>query len=65
LDALHTKAVALSNLGRFNESNAVIDKALAIQPYDADILNSKALALLDLGRLNETLVVSDKALSVT
>jgi len=50
LISLHSKAVALFNLGRLNESIEYYDKVLNIDPKELDSLHSKGAALFKLER---------------
>jgi tetratricopeptide (TPR) repeat protein len=43
---LNNKGMSLYNLGRFNESIAYFDKALAIDPNNVTTLDNKGLALI-------------------
>ncbi|MGC1927807.1 MAG: tetratricopeptide repeat protein [Candidatus Nitrosopolaris sp.] len=63
LIALNNKAVALANLGKYNESLIYSTKALAIDPNDTHALINKAASLVNLGRNNESLIYSTKALA--
>ena len=54
----------LSDLGRKDEAISAYDKALEIQPDDAEAWNNKGNALSDLGRKGEAISAYDKALEI-
>ncbi|MGB6533116.1 MAG: tetratricopeptide repeat protein [Candidatus Nitrosopolaris sp.] len=60
----YERGAALFNLGKYNESIAYFDKALAINPEDFHALYSKGAALLALGKYNECIAYFDKALAI-
>jgi tetratricopeptide (TPR) repeat protein len=60
----YERGAALFNLGKYNESIAYFDKALAINPEDFHALYSKGAALLALGKYNESIAYFDKALAI-
>jgi tetratricopeptide (TPR) repeat protein len=63
---LNNKGMSLYNLGRFNESIAYFDKALAIDPNNVTTLDNKGLALLSVSIKNYTQAITyfDKALAI-
>jgi tetratricopeptide (TPR) repeat protein len=63
---LNNKGMSLYNSGKFNESIAYFDKALAINPKNITALDNKGLALLSVSINNYTQAISyfDKALSI-
>lgn len=56
--------LALGALGRHDEALASFDKALAINPRNADTVRNRADTLYDLGRIEEALAGYDKALEI-
>jgi hypothetical protein len=67
LTALTTKGIALLNSGKINEVNesiAYFDRALAINPNDANALTQKGLAVGRLGEYNESIAYFDRALAI-
>ena len=64
VDALNNKVLALSNLGKFNESIEYYDKALAISPNDVYALNNKGFTLYNLGQYEEAIRYYDKILAI-
>src|SRR5215469_1943952 len=56
--------IALLNSGKYNQSLAYFDKALAINPKDFFALYNKGSALLNLGKYNQSLAYFDKALAI-
>jgi tetratricopeptide (TPR) repeat protein len=56
--------VALAKLRRTDEALAAFDRALAIDPQDAEAHNYRGLALAQLGRTDEALTVFDCALAI-
>ena len=61
---LNKKGLALLNLGKYNESIAYFDKALAINPKNFETLVNKGGALFNLGKYNESIAYFDKALAI-
>jgi tetratricopeptide (TPR) repeat protein len=60
----YNKGVAMINLGKYNESIAYFDKALAINPKYVGSLDSKGAALFNLGKYNESIAYFDKVLAI-
>jgi tetratricopeptide (TPR) repeat protein len=58
------KGASLSNLGRSEEALACYDRALAINPQDAEAWSNKGNALGALGRSEEALACYDRALAI-
>ncbi|NJM62558.1 MAG: tetratricopeptide repeat protein [Oscillatoriales cyanobacterium RU_3_3] len=54
----------LQKLGRAEEAISSYDRALELQPDDADILDRRAYALLTLGRYDEAMADWDKVLEI-
>ena len=52
------------NHGQYSEALASLDKAIAIDPYYANIWNLRGGALMELGRNTESLTSYDKALAL-
>src|SRR5215469_995721 len=63
VDTLDNKGAALFNLGKYNESIAYFDKALAINPNDIISLINKGAALNKLGKYNESIAYFDTVLA--
>jgi tetratricopeptide (TPR) repeat protein len=61
---LELKGLVLHFLGKNNEAISFFDKALAINPNDAEVLNNKGIALHFLGKNNEAISIFDKALAI-
>jgi len=57
-------AVALKELGRFEEARASCEKAIALKPDYAEAYYNRGLALKELGRPEEALASYDKALAL-
>jgi tetratricopeptide (TPR) repeat protein len=64
LCALAGKGFALHQLGNNDQAIAYYDKALAIDPSNADTLTNKALALAALHKYGESIKYSDMALAI-
>ncbi len=58
------RAMALTDLGRFDDALASYDHALAIEPGGASVWNSKGALLMELGRLEPALVCFERALEL-
>ena len=56
--------VMLAQLGRTDEALAAFDRALAIDPQDAEAHNYRGVALALLGRIDEALAAFDRALAI-
>ena len=53
--ALDNKGLALFALGKDNEALGYLDKALSLDPKDADALNGKGVVLAKLGNYYEAI----------
>jgi serine/threonine protein kinase len=60
----YNKGFALANLGKYNEAIFCCDKALQINPRNAEAWNNKGFALDDLGKHNEAISCYDEALRI-
>jgi tetratricopeptide (TPR) repeat protein len=60
----YNKGAALLNLGKYNESIAYFDKALAINPKYIVSLYNKGAALNKLEKYNESIAYFDKVLAI-
>jgi Tfp pilus assembly protein PilF len=58
------RAMALTDLGRFDDALASYDRALAIDPAGASVWNSKGALLMELGRLEPALECFERALNL-
>jgi Tfp pilus assembly protein PilF len=58
------RAMALTDLGRFDDALSSYDRALAIEPSGASVWNSKGALLMELGRLNPALECFERALDL-
>jgi tetratricopeptide (TPR) repeat protein len=56
------RAMALTDLGRFDDALASYDHALALEPGSASVWNSKGALLMELGRLDPALECFEHAL---
>jgi Flp pilus assembly protein TadD len=56
--------VNLSNLGQYADAVAAYDKAVSLQPDNADIWNYRGIALANLGLYSEAVTSYDKAVSL-
>jgi tetratricopeptide (TPR) repeat protein len=45
LEALNNKALALADMGEYNQAVTLFDKVLAIDPNNTDALDSKRLVI--------------------
>jgi tetratricopeptide (TPR) repeat protein len=59
------RAMALTDMGRFNDALASYDQALAIEPDNARVWNSKGALLTELGRAEAALECLDRALGLS
>jgi tetratricopeptide (TPR) repeat protein len=59
------RAMALTDLGRFDDALASYDRALAIEPDNARVWNSKGALLTELGRAEAALECLDRALTIS
>jgi Flp pilus assembly protein TadD len=50
-DAWHNRGIALSNLGRCDRSDRILNRALEIKPDYHEAWNNRGIALADLGRV--------------
>jgi Tfp pilus assembly protein PilF len=57
------RAMALTDLGRFDDAISSYDQALALEPGGASVWNSKGALLMELGRLKPALECFEQALS--
>lgn len=64
ITALNNKGLALAKLGRYNESIALYDKALAMDPNYKDALDGKGNALYSLGNYTGAIIYYNKALAM-
>jgi len=58
------KGVSLDNLDKFQEAIACYNRALEINPMDADVWSNKGTALYKLGKLQEAVDCFDRALDI-
>jgi tetratricopeptide (TPR) repeat protein len=63
-EAHHRLGLSLSQLGKFPEAQASIEKALAIQPHASNILNSYGTVLVKLGKIPAGIQAYEKALAL-
>ena len=63
-DALHLLAIVQSRNGRHGAALDNFDKALRLQPYNADLNNNRASALTETKRYEEALAGYDTALAI-
>jgi predicted O-linked N-acetylglucosamine transferase (SPINDLY family) len=63
-DAHHLLAIVQSKLGRRNDALASFDRALLVQPNNAQALNNRGITLKELKRFDEALASYDSALTV-
>jgi len=61
---LYNKALALDDLGRFDEAITYYNKVLAISPNDTDTLSNAGLALDNLGRHAQAITYYDRVLAI-
>lgn len=61
---LYNKGISLSHLGREEEALTCYDRALEIDPRNADAWYDKGLTLFNLGRLDKSLACYDRALAI-
>lgn len=59
------RAMALTDLGRFNEALASYDRALDLEPDSAGVWNNKGALLMELGRLEPALACFERALDLS
>ena len=57
----NNKGLALNSLGRYDEAIKCYDKAIEIDPNDADAWNNKGLALNSLGNNDEAKKCYDRS----
>jgi tetratricopeptide (TPR) repeat protein len=58
------RAMALTDLGRFNEAISSYDHALDLEPESAGVWNNKGALLMELGRLEPALACFERALEL-
>jgi tetratricopeptide (TPR) repeat protein len=58
------RAMALTDLGRFNEAISSYDRTLDIQPESAGVWNNKGALLMELGRLEPALACFERAIEL-
>jgi tetratricopeptide (TPR) repeat protein len=59
------RAMALTDMGRFDDALASYDQALKIEPDNARVWNSKGALLTELGRAETALACLDRALEIS
>lgn len=59
------RAMALTDMGRFNEALSSYDHALEIEPDNARVWNSKGALLTELGRAEAALVCLNRAIEIS
>jgi tetratricopeptide (TPR) repeat protein len=59
------RAMALTDMGRFDDALASYDQALLIEPDNARVWNSKGALLTELGRAEAALACLDRALDIS
>jgi tetratricopeptide (TPR) repeat protein len=59
------RAMALTDLARFDDALASYDRALALEPESAGVWNNKGSLLMELGRLEPALVCFERALDLS
>ena len=59
------RAMALTDMGRFDDALASYDQALQIEPDNARVWNSKGALLTELGRAEAALTCLDRALEIS
>ena len=59
------RAMALTDMGRFDDALASYDQALKIEPDNARVWNSKGALLTELGRAEAALTCLDRALEIS
>jgi tetratricopeptide (TPR) repeat protein len=59
------RAMALTDLGRFNEAISSYDRALDLEPENAGVWNNKGALLMELGRLESALACFERALELS
>jgi tetratricopeptide (TPR) repeat protein len=60
----YNRAVVLRNEGKFDEALEAYDKAIELDPQDAEAKIDKGLTFLAMGRFNESLASFDEALAI-
>jgi Tetratricopeptide repeat len=58
------RAMALTDMGRFNEALTSYDRALDLEPESAGVWNNKGALLMELGRLEPALACFERALEL-
>jgi len=64
VEALNCKALALSDLGQYEEAIKVYDEALTIEPEAVYLLNNKGEALLEKGDKDAALAIVEEAIRI-
>jgi tetratricopeptide (TPR) repeat protein len=59
------RAMALTDLGRFDDALASYDRALSLEPESAGVWNNKGALLMELGRLEAALDCFERALELS
>ncbi|HWQ12570.1 MAG TPA: tetratricopeptide repeat protein [Roseiflexaceae bacterium] len=59
------RAMALTDLGRFDDALVSYDRALALEPDSAGVWNNKGSLLMELGRLEAALACFERALELS
>ncbi|HKX10063.1 MAG TPA: tetratricopeptide repeat protein, partial [Stellaceae bacterium] len=63
-DALHLLGVLAAQLGRHDEANRLLGRALNVNPRSVEALNNRANVLRALKRFDEALISCDRALAI-
>lgn len=59
------RAMALTDVGRFDDALASYDRALSLEPDSAGVWNNKGALLMELGRLDAALACFERALELS
>lgn len=60
----HNKGVSLSYIGRHQEAFTALERALELQPENAETWNSQGVILREMGGLDEALIAFDQAITL-